>query len=289
MNTTPKTEPMPNTPTPEAATPAPQKASRGRKRRRDPSPDNPKSIIKQVRRCKANDRERNRMHGLNDALDELRAVLPTYPDESRLTKIETLRFAYSYIYALTNMLEKEGVDFDMPPGMRNEMMNPMQGMNDPYAASMFPQADPNSFIPQVPPSSMASGHIPPHTFEQNQTQSHYESIANDSGFADSPEGHRNIGSPGYPTPEAGKFEGGVSFSPDHTNATGYHQQSPVGMGVSMHHAGQQYPPAPLPYQQLGHPMMNPHFSQQMAMPGSDIPTPYACEEPPRPVAEFPTI
>ncbi|KFO36949.1 neurogenin-3 [Fukomys damarensis] len=56
------------------------------------------------RRKKANDRERNRMHNLNSALDSLRGVLPTFPDDAKLTKIETLRFAHNYIWALTQTL-----------------------------------------------------------------------------------------------------------------------------------------------------------------------------------------
>ncbi|NXO05658.1 NGN3 protein, partial [Oriolus oriolus] len=51
-----------------------------------------------------NDRERNRMHHLNSALDALRSVLPTFPDDAKLTKIETLRFAHNYIWALTQSL-----------------------------------------------------------------------------------------------------------------------------------------------------------------------------------------
>lgn len=53
---------------------------------------------------KANDRERNRMHLLNEALDKLRCVLPTYPSDAKLTKIETLRFAHNYIWALSQTL-----------------------------------------------------------------------------------------------------------------------------------------------------------------------------------------
>lgn len=56
------------------------------------------------RRAKANDRERHRMHNLNSALDALRRVLPTLPDDAKLTKIETLRFAHNYIWALTETL-----------------------------------------------------------------------------------------------------------------------------------------------------------------------------------------
>lgn len=61
--------------------------------------------IKKTRRLKANDRERNRMHSLNGALDKLRTVLPTYPEDAKLTKIETLRFAHNYIWALSQTLK----------------------------------------------------------------------------------------------------------------------------------------------------------------------------------------
>lgn len=61
--------------------------------------------IRKHRRMKANDRERNRMHMLNEALDRLRCVLPTYPDDAKLTKIETLRFAHNYIWALSHTLQ----------------------------------------------------------------------------------------------------------------------------------------------------------------------------------------
>ena len=48
--------------------------------------------IKKTRRSKANNRERNRMHDLNSALDELRVMLPQSEEETKLTKIETLRY-----------------------------------------------------------------------------------------------------------------------------------------------------------------------------------------------------
>ncbi|XP_024916576.1 neurogenin-3 [Cynoglossus semilaevis] len=56
------------------------------------------------RRMKANDRERDRMHNLNSALDALRRILPALPEDAKLTKIETLRFAHNYIWALTETL-----------------------------------------------------------------------------------------------------------------------------------------------------------------------------------------
>ena len=56
------------------------------------------------RRVKANTRERNRMHGLNDALDRLRTVVPCYSSTQKLSKIETLRLAKNYITALADIL-----------------------------------------------------------------------------------------------------------------------------------------------------------------------------------------
>lgn len=57
-----------------------------------------------VRRMKANARERNRMHGLNDALESLRKIVPCYSKTQKLSKIETLRLAKNYIWALSEVL-----------------------------------------------------------------------------------------------------------------------------------------------------------------------------------------
>ncbi|XP_055610017.1 basic helix-loop-helix neural transcription factor TAP [Uranotaenia lowii] len=70
--------------------------------------------IKRFRRMKANDRERNRMHTLNEALERLRLTLPTFPEDTKLTKIETLRFAYNYIFSLVHILElEEDIQLDL--------------------------------------------------------------------------------------------------------------------------------------------------------------------------------
>uniref|UniRef100_A0A8C5GX69 Neuronal differentiation 4 n=1 Tax=Gouania willdenowi TaxID=441366 RepID=A0A8C5GX69_GOUWI len=58
-----------------------------------------------ARRMKANARERSRMHGLNDALENLRRVMPCYSKTQKLSKIETLRLAHNYIWALSEVLE----------------------------------------------------------------------------------------------------------------------------------------------------------------------------------------
>lgn len=83
------------------------KPPRKTRKRRERSP---KTVtrLKVERRSKANDRERSRMHGLNEALDELRSVLPGITaEEGKLTKIETLRFAYNYIAALQETLNMD--------------------------------------------------------------------------------------------------------------------------------------------------------------------------------------
>ncbi|XP_052268252.1 neurogenic differentiation factor 4-like [Dreissena polymorpha] len=94
-------------------TPKKKRYTKSRVRNRDPALV---QKLKKTRRSKANDRERTRMHNLNDALDSLRKILPNCGDENKLTKIETLRFAYNYIFALKetlNMLDRgESIDID---------------------------------------------------------------------------------------------------------------------------------------------------------------------------------
>ncbi|XP_076012953.1 neurogenic differentiation factor 4-like [Genypterus blacodes] len=58
-----------------------------------------------ARRVKANARERSRMHGLNDALENLRTIMPCQSKTQKLSKIETLRLARNYICALSEALD----------------------------------------------------------------------------------------------------------------------------------------------------------------------------------------
>ncbi|XP_054715551.1 protein dimmed-like [Uloborus diversus] len=57
-----------------------------------------------LRRLESNERERMRMHGLNDAFQALREVIPHISMEKKLSKIETLTLAKHYIMALTNVI-----------------------------------------------------------------------------------------------------------------------------------------------------------------------------------------
>ncbi|XP_015785645.1 probable WRKY transcription factor protein 1 [Tetranychus urticae] len=57
-----------------------------------------------LRRLESNERERQRMHSLNDAFQSLREVIPHIRLERKLSKIETLTLAKNYIMALTNVV-----------------------------------------------------------------------------------------------------------------------------------------------------------------------------------------
>lgn len=59
---------------------------------------------KKIRRMQANKRERKRMHTVNEAFDDLRDLVPTYPSNRKLSKIETLRLACAYIQDLAKLL-----------------------------------------------------------------------------------------------------------------------------------------------------------------------------------------
>ena len=61
---------------------------------------------KRMRRMQANKRERKRMHTVNSAFDDLRDLVPTYPSNRKLSKIETLRLACAYIEDLAKLLRE---------------------------------------------------------------------------------------------------------------------------------------------------------------------------------------
>lgn len=66
-----------------------------------------KEVVK-TRRVAANARERRRMHGLNDAFDRLREVIPCLGSDRKLSKFETLQMAQTYIAALQELLKSSG-------------------------------------------------------------------------------------------------------------------------------------------------------------------------------------
>ncbi len=66
-----------------------------------------------VKRIAANSRERKRMHTVNSAFDQLRELVPTYPSNRKLSKIDTLRLACTYIQDLVSLLHNtQGIQGD---------------------------------------------------------------------------------------------------------------------------------------------------------------------------------
>ncbi|XP_063749333.1 LOW QUALITY PROTEIN: class A basic helix-loop-helix protein 15 [Eleginops maclovinus] len=75
---------------------------RGGGRRRRTRGSNTKERSK--RRLESNERERQRMHKLNNAFQALREAIPHVNTEKKLSKIETLTLAKNYIKALTTIV-----------------------------------------------------------------------------------------------------------------------------------------------------------------------------------------
>ncbi|XP_069878126.1 transcription factor ATOH1 [Dipodomys merriami] len=84
-------------------------------RQRAPSSKQVNGVQKQ-RRLAANARERRRMHGLNHAFDQLRNVIPSFNNDKKLSKYETLQMAQIYINALSDLLQTPtGAEPPAPP------------------------------------------------------------------------------------------------------------------------------------------------------------------------------
>ncbi|NP_001079263.1 neurogenic differentiation factor 1 [Xenopus laevis] len=98
-----------------------------------------------VRRMKANARERNRMHGLNDALDSLRKVVPCYSKTQKLSKIETLRLAKNYIWALSEIL-RSGKSPDLVSFVQTLCKGLSQPTTNLVAGCL--QLNPRTFLPE---------------------------------------------------------------------------------------------------------------------------------------------
>ncbi|XP_053556766.1 transcription factor ATOH1 [Bombina bombina] len=107
---------------------------------RAPGGKRPHGVQKQ-RRLAANARERRRMHGLNHAFDQLRNVIPSFNNDKKLSKYETLQMAQIYINALSDLLQA-------PP----EHRDPQQPLRSPPpcpAYELLPGGD-NSRVHQQP-------------------------------------------------------------------------------------------------------------------------------------------
>ncbi|PVD23666.1 hypothetical protein C0Q70_16939 [Pomacea canaliculata] len=67
-------------------------------------------LQKPVQRNAANARERSRMRVLSKAFSKLKTTLPWVPPDTKLSKLDTLRLASSYIAHLRQILDAEEAD-----------------------------------------------------------------------------------------------------------------------------------------------------------------------------------
>ncbi|XP_061440666.1 transcription factor ATOH1 [Rhineura floridana] len=109
------------------------------------------SGVQKQRRLAANARERRRMHGLNHAFDQLRNVIPSFNNDKKLSKYETLQMAQIYISALAELLHSPAPSDSAPCG---------KGAFQPagQAYERAPCTPPGGGALQQQPRSQPSGH-----------------------------------------------------------------------------------------------------------------------------------
>lgn len=83
-----------------------------------------------VKRVAANSRERKRMHTVNSAFDQLRELVPTYPSNRKLSKIDTLRLACTYIQDLVSLLHNS-------QGIQGEDVSQLYHQQQPFPDTTF--------------------------------------------------------------------------------------------------------------------------------------------------------
>ncbi|GAB0188859.1 transcription factor ATOH1 [Grus americana] len=111
------------------------------------------SGVQKQRRLAANARERRRMHGLNHAFDQLRNVIPSFNNDKKLSKYETLQMAQIYISALAELLHSPAAPPDAP-GKAEHRGGPFE---PPCAAGAGPPPGPPAPQPG-PPRASPPGH-----------------------------------------------------------------------------------------------------------------------------------
>jgi hypothetical protein len=118
-------------------------------------------------RLSINARERRRMHDLNDALDELRSVIPYAhsPSVRKLSKIATLLLAKNYIMMQANALDElrrvvtymnQTTGLSIPASVTAMMTNP-PGSNLQPSGSPMPTGGSTAIPGQSSPTSAESG------------------------------------------------------------------------------------------------------------------------------------
>ncbi|KAK1162866.1 class A basic helix-loop-helix protein 15-like [Acipenser oxyrinchus oxyrinchus] len=87
----------------------------------------PNAKVGNVRRLESNERERQRMHKLNNAFQALGEAIPHIKTEKKLSKIETLTLAKNYIKSLTAIIL----------GMSSGCLQHAEGVESSHASKLF--------------------------------------------------------------------------------------------------------------------------------------------------------
>ncbi|KAK2191500.1 hypothetical protein NP493_49g03046 [Ridgeia piscesae] len=88
-------------------------------------------------RNSANERERDRMRVLSKAFTRLKTTLPWVPPDTKLSKLDTLRLASSYIAHLARMLAEDAENNDS--SVRRHLVDPATAVGDVNVASVHPR------------------------------------------------------------------------------------------------------------------------------------------------------
>ena len=129
-----------------------------------------KGVPFQAQRLSINARERRRMHDLNDAMDDLRAVIPYAhsPSVRKLSKIATLLLAKNYILMQANALEemrKLVTYLSHTAGVPLPVLPAAPGLHNPLPLSLHSPGEtshiPPSPIPRLGSPLHSSPLIPP--------------------------------------------------------------------------------------------------------------------------------
>ncbi|XP_036280213.1 class A basic helix-loop-helix protein 15 [Pipistrellus kuhlii] len=96
------------------------------------------------RRLESNERERQRMHTLNNAFQALREVIPHVRADKKLSKIETLTLAKNYIKSLTATILT--MSSGRLPGLEGPGPKLYQHYQQQQAAGAAPEAQPEGHL-----------------------------------------------------------------------------------------------------------------------------------------------
>ncbi|SPP88436.1 protein Fer3 [Drosophila guanche] len=95
-------------------------------------------VASMAQRRAANIRERRRMFNLNEAFDKLRRKVPTFAYEKRLSRIETLRLAITYIGFMAELLSGTPSNSHSHSKSRSDVYPGMNGHHQPAPPSIHP-------------------------------------------------------------------------------------------------------------------------------------------------------